>query len=124
MKKIQLIIVLFLFTLVNTAIAQKNTPPAAENQKQNVQKVKPESADKVKTLSNHVRLTENEQKQIKDVMNRMQIQKDKIKKAGFDKKTEEKKIKVVKENQKKQIKKILGKERYNKYKELKKKDII
>ena len=124
MKKIQLIIVLFLFTLVNTAIAQKNTPPAAENQKQNVQKVKPESADKVKTLSNHVRLTENEQKQIKDVMNRMQIQKDKIKKAGFDKKTEEKKIKVIKENQKKQIKKILGKERYNKYKELKKKDII
>jgi len=124
MKKIQLIIVLFLFTLVNTAIAQKNTPPAAENQKQNVQKVKPESADKVKTLSNHVRLTENEQKQIKDVMNRTQIQKDKIKKAGFDKKTEEKKIKVVKENQKKQIKKILGKERYNKYKELKKKDII
>ncbi len=124
MKKFQLIIVLFLFVSGSTAVAQKNTPPAVENQKQHEQKVKPEPAEKVKTLSNHVRLTEKEQKQITDVMNHTQIQKDKIKKAGFDKKTEEKKIKAVKENQKKQIKKILGKERYDKYKELKKKDIM
>ena len=75
-------------------------------------------------MTKELQLTENEQAQIRAIMNFYQQEKEKVKNQNLSKKEEKKKIEALKEIQKAKIKKVLGAKRYAKYAEMKKKDII
>lgn len=114
-----ILVVLLVFGLVVASFATLGV--AAEL---SVQKEKLTVEQKVKIMVKELQLTSAEQIQMTKIMNDMQKAKGLIKAAKISDKAKATKVEEIKEIQKKNIKKLLGKERYEKYKELKKKDVI
>lgn len=79
---------------------------------------------KVSILAKELKLTEVEQIQIKEIFTFTQNTKAKLKTQNLPKKEEKKKVEKAKDDQKAKLRKLLGAKRFEKYTELKKKDII
>ena len=80
--------------------------------------------ERVQVMTKELQLTTAEQAQIKGVLTQTQQEKDKIKALNLKKKVEKEKVEKIKDIQKAKFKKILGSKRYEKYRQLKKDDVL
>jgi hypothetical protein len=120
MKQISIILV-----AIFSMIVLVQEPVLSQTQKKEEKKeVKLTIEQKIDILTKELNLNKQEQLAAKKILVDTQNYKKKIKDLDLPKKEEKKKIETIKDNQKNKLKRLLGSNRYAKYTQLKKKNVL
>ena len=110
---------LFISSLLSASIGSNIT---LTNQSDKTEKLT--VAERVKIMTKYLQLTVDEQGRMTQILRSTQKAKETIKASAVSEKAKETKVDKIKETQKANIKRLLGKQRYEIYKDLKKKDVF